>query len=435
MNKGIKLWKNAKKLIPGGNSLLSKRPERYAPDIWPTYFKKAKGCYVWDLNNQKYFEAAQMSVGAALLGYANNKINNAVKRKINIGNISTLNNPEEFILAKELLKRDKFASKVKFAKSGGEAMALAIRIARSVSKNQKIAFSGYHGWFDWYLATNLQNKNNLSKHLIKGLSTAGVDKKLKNTIFPFTYDCCDDFLKVVKKNNVGILVLEGARYSYPSKKFVNLVNQYCRKNNILLIIDEITSGFRVTNSGSYKITGFNPDIVVYGKGLGNGYAISAVLGNKKSMSRAEDLFISSSNWTEGTGYVAAIETINFVQKKKTYRHLIKLGKYIINNWKKIFKKYKIDAKFGNFEALPTFNLCYSKKNNDLILTYFCQQMLKKNIIASNSIYLSYAHNKKNFKKYFLNFDLIFGNISKMNFREIKKKLETKIRTDSFSRVT
>ena len=433
---GLKFWNKAKKIIPGGNSLISKRPERYAPDIWPVYFSKAKGCHVWDIDNVKYFEAAQMSVGASILGYANNQIDTKVKKFISKGNISTLNALEEYYLARLLINNNKFASKVKFGRSGGEAMAIAVRIARSVSKNQKILFSGYHGWMDWYLATNLQNKKNLDTHLIKGLSTLGVDKRLKETIFPFKYNSYTDLKKNIYNHNPGIIIVEGARYNLPSAKFVKLINSICKKKKIILIVDEITSGFRIGPSGSYIKTGFKPDIVVYGKGLGNGYAISAVLGNNRAMRKADEMFISSSNWTERVGFVAAIETLKFIKKKKIWININSTGKFIEKNWLKIFDKYKIKVSLGNFYPLMTFNLGYSQKINNYILTYFCQEMLANKIIASNSIYLSYAHKKKYFKKYFLIFDKIFKKISELkNIDEVKNLLKTRPRSDSFTRLT
>jgi len=200
--KGLNFWNRALKIIPGGNSILSKRPERYGKDIWPIYFSKSKGCLIWDLDNKKYIDMAQMGIGASILGYNNNQVNNAVIKVIKKGINTTLNCTEEFELAKELLKRDNFASSVKFARSGGEAMAVATRIARAACANikkNKIAFCGYHGWFDWYLATNIQNKNNLNSHLLEGLSPKGVPDELKNTIFPFKYNDINDFTRLISK--------------------------------------------------------------------------------------------------------------------------------------------------------------------------------------------------------------------------------------------
>ena len=208
MNSGQELWKKAIKIIPGGNGLLSKRPERYAPDIWPTYYSKSKGVHVWDLEGNKYIDMAQMGIGAAILGYANEEVDNAVCEVIEQGVSNTLNNPNEVYLAEKLLKLNPFAGGVKFARSGGEAMAIAVRIARAHSGKDQIAFSGYHGWCDWYLAANIDNEENLSNHLLPGLEAKGVSEKLLNTIFPFEYNNLSELEKLVEDNDIGVIVMD-----------------------------------------------------------------------------------------------------------------------------------------------------------------------------------------------------------------------------------
>ena len=279
-----KLWTNAEKIIPGGNSLLSKRPKRFLQNgKWPTYYKKAKGIYLWTLDNKKLIDFSIMGIGTAILGYANNKIDNKVKKAIDKGINTTLNCLEEYNLAKEILKHNKFADQVKFAKGGGEAMSVAIRIARSNSKNHKIIFSGYHGWHDWYISANLSNSKNLNNHLFKNLKPLGVPRNLKNSIIPLKFNDHHQLIKLFNKNkDVNILVIEGARNDYPSKKFVDTINKLQKRKKIILIIDEITSGWRECLGGIYSKFNLKPDIVVYGKAIGNGYPISAIVGKKKN---------------------------------------------------------------------------------------------------------------------------------------------------------
>mgnify|MGYP001315414716 FL=1 len=436
LNSGFKLWLKAEKLIPGGNSILSKRPERYAGKLWPTYFKKSKGCEIWDLENRKYYDFAQMGIGASILGYSNTELNKYIKKKIDSGISTTLNSYEEVDLAQKLLNINKGFAGVKFARSGGEAMMVAIRIARSLKKNnQEIAFSGYHGWFDWYLATNLQTKKNLNEHLLPGLDTIGVDKKLKGSIYPFSYNNADELKKLVNKNKkIGIVVVESARYDYPNKKFVKHINKICKKNDLILICDEITTGFRISNTGAYKKIGFNPDIAVYGKGIGNGFPITAVVGKKQVMESAKKSFISSSNWSERVGFCAALKTIEIIEKKKVWKHLDKIGRQIKHGWIKIFKKYDLDIEVSNFLPLVTMKLNYGKKNN-LILTYFIQEMLKKNYLVSSSVYISYSHTKRLVTRYLSESDKVFKIISTLiKEKKIENQISTKIRSDAFKRL-
>lgn len=434
-NIGHFYWKEANKIIPGGNSILSKRPERYAGRLWPTYYKKAKGCNLWDLDGKKFIDMAQMGIGSAILGYSNNYVNAAVKKTVKNGVNTTLNSLEEFSLAKKLLEINKGFGGVKFCRSGGEAMDVAIRIARSFTKKKKIAFSGYHGWFDWYLATNLESKKNLNDHLLEGLSPSGVYPGLKNSIYPFKYDDPNNFIENIKKNkDVGIVVVESARYNYPNKDFVNAINKICKKKKLILICDEITSGFRINNSGAYKSVGFSPQIIVFGKGLGNGFAISAIVGKSEIMKNSVGSFISSSNWSERLGFVAALSTIEFIEKNKVWKHLNEMGKLIAEGWTKIFTELNLDISVSNFYPLVTMKPNYGNLNNT-ILTFFIQDMLKKGYIASSSIYLSYAHDKKICINYLKEVKKTFIKISiLLSQNRLEKELDTEIRTDSFQRL-
>src|SRR5207302_5965450 len=140
MSKGQELWSRAKQIIPGGNQLLSKRSEMFLPDRWPSYFKKAQGIDVWDLDDQHYTDMSIMGIGTSVLGYANPKVNEAVKRAIDLGTNCTLNCPEEVELEEKLVSLHPWAEQVRFARSGGEACAVAVRIARGASQKDKVAF-------------------------------------------------------------------------------------------------------------------------------------------------------------------------------------------------------------------------------------------------------------------------------------------------------
>ena len=259
------------------------------------------------------------------------------------------------------------------------------------TQNDKIAFSGYHGWHDWYLATNLKGKEKLKEHLLPGLNPLGVPKALKNTVIPFRYNNIKDFKKIISRNKIAGVVVEGSRFEYPNKDFIKEINNFCKKNKVCLIIDEITSGWRETIGGVYKSVGFKPDIVVYGKGIGNGYAISAIVGKSKYMSVCEDTFISSTAWTERVGFVAALATINYFKKNKVHKHIKKIGKYLTSNWIKLAQKNKLEISINEFVPLSKFEFKY--KNNNYLNTLFTQEMLREGYLATNSVYISYSHKK------------------------------------------
>lgn len=433
IGKGQRLWKQSKNIIAGGNMLFSKRPDTFLPDLWPSYFKKTKGCIVTDLDNRKYYDLSTMSVGTNSLGYSNSKVDNAVRKVINDGNISTLNCPEEVYLAKKLIKLHTWAKKVRFARTGGEANSIAIRLARASTKKTNIAFCGYHGWHDWYLAANIKSKKNLSNHLLKGLNIEGVPKQLKNTIYSFKYNDFDYLTKLVKKKNIGIIKMEVLRNELPKNNFLKKVRKLADKNGIILIFDECTTGFRETFGGIHKKFRVNPDLLILGKALGNGYAITAILGTEKIMKSINTTFISSTFWTERIGSVAALKTLEVMQKEKSWIKITAVGKKIISQWKILAKKHNLKISITGIPSLCSFSFLSNK--NNIYKTYITQEMLKNNILASNVVYSSIAHSDKILKKYFIVLDKIFKDISLFEKGiDINKYLDTTASTQNFERL-
>ncbi len=433
IGRGQRLWKQSKTIIAGGNMLFSKRPDTFLPDLWPSYFKKTKGCLVTDLDNKKYYDLSTMSVGTNSLGYSNSKVDSAVKKVINNGNISTLNCPEEVYLAKKLVKLHTWAKKVRFARTGGEANSIAIRLARASTKRKNIAFCGYHGWHDWYLAANIKSKKNLSNHLLKGLNIEGVPKELKNTIYSFKYNDFDYLSKLVKEKNIGIIKMEVLRNELPKNNFLKKVRKLANKNGIILIFDECTTGFRETFGGIHKKFRVNPDLLILGKALGNGYAITAILGTEKIMKSINTTFISSTFWTERIGSVAALKTLEVMQKEKSWIKITAIGKKIISNWRKLAKKHNLKINIAGIPSLCSFSFLSNK--NNAYKTYITQEMLKNNILASNVVYSSLAHTDKILKKYFKVLDKIFKDISLFEKGlDINKYLESKNSTQNFERL-
>ncbi len=431
IKKGLKKYKEAKKIILGGNMLLSKRPEMFLPDRWPSYFKRSKGILVEDLDDNKYIDMI-CAVGTNILGYSNPIVDNEVMRAIKKGIMSTLNSYEEVELTKKLLSLHKWAGMAKYCRSGGEANALAIRIARSAAKNGKVAICGYHGWHDWYLAANFK-KNKLGNHLLPGLKTLGVNKKLKNTTFTFDYNNIEQLLKIIKEKNIGVVKMEVARNNLPNVNFLREVRKICNKFKIILIFDECTTGFRRCNGGMHLITGVEPDILMLGKALGNGYAITAVIGKKNVMIKAEESFISSTFWTERIGFVAANKTLEIFDKIKPWKKISKYGRYINYQWNKIAQENNLEIKISGYESITSFS--FQNKLNQYFKTYITQEMLKQKYLSSNQIYLNIYHNKNIVDKYIKSLNKIFHDLSKIKSKkEILEKLNSPVSHSSFKRL-
>ena len=432
MKKETKLWQRAKKSILHGNMLLSKRPEMHLPNLWPTYYLKAKGINIWGLDKKKYTDMLFL-VGPNTLGYANPKIDNSVIKTIKMGNMSSLNCPEEVYLAERLVSMHPWASKVKFARSGGEANAIAIRIARAASGRDKIAICGYHGWHDWYLSANLKGKNKLNKHLLEGLHPKGVPSKLKDTVIPFQYNDIENLTKIIKSNKLAAIKMEVSRNQGPEKNFLQKVRKLCNKNNIILIFDECTSGFRQTYGGLHKLFNVEPDMAMFGKALGNGYAITAVLGKEEIMSEAQESFISSTFWTERIGPAAALATLDEMKRTKSWVKITDLGNYLIEGWKYLGDKYQVKLNTSSLPALATLNFENEKKLE--YKTFLTQEMLKKNYLASTLTYLSTAHSKSIINKYIEDLESIFKILGECeNGNKIEKYLNTEVCEKGFKRL-
>ncbi len=431
--KSFNLYKKAKKIILNGNMLLSKRPEMILPEKWPTYFSKAKGVFINDLDGNKYLDMMCI-VGHNILGYANNKIDKKVYTEIKLGNMSTLNSKYEVLLADKLIKLHPWAKKCTFARSGGEANAIAIRIARAYNKRDNIAVCGYHGWHDWYLSLNLSNPKNLNTHLLEGLSTDGVPKKLKGLTSTFNYGDFEKLKKIHKQKKLSAVIMEVCRDTLPDKKFLTNVRNFTKKNDIVLIFDECTTGFRRCLGGIHKTANISPDLAMFGKALGNGYAITAVLGRKKIMNKANKSFVSSTFWSEKIGFVAGLSTLQEMAKTKSWKKIIELGKYINQEWFKLKIKYNLDFQIKGIESMTSFVF----KNNHLkYKTFITQEMLKKNILATNMIFLTTQHNKRQINRYLAVLNLIFKRINfiERNNLNIDSFLESPVCHNTFKRLT
>ena len=435
INKGIKLWNHAKKIIPGGTQLLSKRTEMFLPEQWPSYYKKAKGVEVWDLDNHRYIDMSIMGVGTCILGYADDDVNEAVKKAIDAGSMTTLNCPEEVELAELLLNLHSWADMVRYTKTGGEAMAVAVRIARAYSKKDKVAFCGYHGWHDWYLSANLADDTSLDGHLLPGLEPAGVSRGLKGTAIPFNYNEIEELEKIAENDDIGVIAVEPIRHQEPKNKFLENVRRIADEINAVLIFDEITSGWRMNVGGIHELYNVYPDIAVYGKGMSNGFPMAAIVGKGDVMDIAQNSFISSTYWTDRIGPVASLATINKMLECNVPSHLCKIGDLISNGWRKLAEEHDLKIDIMGISPLTTFAFDYGD-DSQALLTLFTQEMLNRGFLASKSVYVSYSHTEEHVEMYLENVNVIFGTIKKaVEKNNVYNLLKGPVAHEGFRRLT
>ena len=389
MGKGNSLYVRAKNIIPGGNMLLSKRPEMFLPDHWPAYFSKAKGCDVWDLDGKHYTDMSIMGIGTNTLGYGHAKVDAAVQSVVETGNMSTLNCPEEVYLAESLVEIHPWAEMVRFARTGGEANAIAIRIARAATGKDKVAVCGYHGWHDWYLSANLSGDKELDGHLLPGLEPNGVPRSLKDSILTFNYNDLDQLKDIVKNHSIGVIKMEVERNVPPKDNFLSRVRELASENGIVLIFDECTSGFRETFGGLHKKYNVEPDIAVFGKALGNGYAITSIIGRRSVMEAAQSTFISSTFWSERIGPAAGLASLSVMESERSWEQITCTGKKIQNIWLKLGSEYGLQIQLSGLPASTSFSI-----KTDKMLEYktlITQEMLKKGFLAGNLVFVCLSH--------------------------------------------
>ena len=433
---GIGLYKKAKKIIPGGTQLLSKRPEMFLPDQWPSYYRKCKGAMVWDIDGNKLIDMSINGVGACILGYADSDVDRAVRGAIAKGTMCTLNCPEEVELAELLCGIHRWAEMARFARCGGEAMAIAVRIARAATGWDKIAFCGYHGWHDWYLAANLANDGNLDGQLLPGLEPAGVPRGLAGTAVPFHYNKHESLDDLVQrhKGEFAAIVMEPVRHSEPEKDFLKHVRAVADRINAVLIFDEVTSGWRMNIGGIHLMYGVKPDVAVFAKGISNGYPMAAIIGKRSVMEAAQKSFISSTYWTERIGPVAALETIRKMRADKVPEHLSRIGNRIRAIWKDASETNNLKINIYGIPPLSIFSFDCGEIT-PIAHTLFTQEMLKKGFIASKAFYATYAHKDSHMNAYARAVGSVFSSISRaIESGNISKLLKGPLAHSGFKRL-
>jgi len=375
-------------------------------------------------------------IGANVLGYADPDVDAAVIEAVSQGSSCSLNCPEEVELADILCEIHSWAGKVRFARSGGEAMAIAVRIARAFTGKDKVAFCGYHGWHDWYLSANLGTENALGEHLLPGLKPNGVPKALAGTSFPFRYNHLEDLQDIVveHKNDLAAIIMEPIRNKQPDPIFLDGVRSIADETDAVFIMDEISAGFRMNTGGAHLLHNVTPDIAVFSKALGNGYPIAAIIGKGEVMDAAQNTFISSTMWTERTGPVAALAMIKKHQNVDAGKHLSAIGRQVQEGWALIADKSNLKIKVGGI--FPCSHFAFQYDTAQSMKAYFVQLMLERGFLASNLFYAMYAHEDHHVKDYLEAVDRAFSEISEANQKgDIKKRLKGSLSSVGFKRLT
>jgi len=389
---GPALWQRARAVISGGTGLLSKRAEMFDARGWPAYFSRCSGCEVWDLDGRRYVDFAG-GVGAILLGYADRDVTAAVRRRLSHGTYCSLVNPQEVELAERLLALHPWAGKVRYARGGGDAMAMAVRVARAATGRSGIAFCGYHGWHDWYLAANLGETDALNGHLLPGLEPRGVPRELKGTAVPFRYNDLASLDAALAQlgGNLAAVVMEPMRSQLPQDDFLNKVAARCRAAGAVFVIDEVTSGLRYGHPGAMARLGIEPDVAVYAKAMSNGFPFGAVVGREAVMSAADASFISSSYWTDGVAPAAALAVLDKVERLKVHELVWSRGGKLQDSLRALAARHPAcKLTVGGMPATPTMTFGLGAEASQA-QTLYGRRMRDRGFIVASYYYVMLAH--------------------------------------------
>lgn len=428
-------YREAKALIPGGTQLLSKRPEMFAPDQWPAYYREARGCKIIDLEGRKFIDMSLGGILSTILGYSDPDVNAAVMRRVSLGAMSTLQTHDEVDLARELLEIHPWADQARFTRSGGETMAVAVRIARAATGRDKVALCGYHGWHDWYLAANLGG-DGLNGHLLPGLDPAGVPEALAGHTLTFRYNQLDE-LDAILTNHSGALaaiVMEPTRYTDPGPGFLEGIRERCDRHGIRLIFDEISIGWRLGLGGAHLKFGVAPDLAVFAKALGNGFPIGAVIGKAATMEAAQRSFISSTFWTEGVGPAAALACVRKMRRIDVPAHLTRIGNLGRSGWQVLGEKHGLPVKVGGRPEMAL--LAFDHPEAAALLTMMTSRMLRRGFLAAGGFNPMLAHEEHHVAVYLAALDGVFGEMTEaIEAGDIAGRIGGPVKHTGFARLT
>jgi glutamate-1-semialdehyde 2,1-aminomutase len=411
----------------------------YAPYQWPAYYQSARGCEIVDFDGNTYLDMSTNGIGSCLLGYADPDVTAAVVGRVEDGAMCSLNPPEEVELAELLLSLHPWAENVRFLRTGGEALAAAVRIARAATNRDVIAFCGYHGWHDWYLAANRQSAgqtDDLRSHLLPGLSPVGVPSQLAGTALAFGYNQIDELAAIIKQQsaNLAAVVMEPTRNIVPQAGFLEGVRELCDRAGAVLVVDEITAGWRFTLGGAHLLYGVKPDIAVFAKALGNGHPMAAVIGRQRVMQAAHDTFISSTYWTEGVGPAAAIATIRKLKNLDIPAHVGRIGARLCEGLKQLGRQRGVPVKLSGYPQL--MSIAFDHPQNNALITLLTVRMLNHGILAGSAFYPTWAHQDAHVDRFLAAADIIFAELAEaIQLEDVESRIDGPVKHSGFKRLT
>ena len=436
ISRSLALYARAQEIIPGGTQLFSRRPERFAPGVYPPYLTHAKGTRVWDLDGNEYIDFL-CGIGPVILGHAYEPVTEAVIEQLRKGSSFSMNHPAEVELAELLVQVIPCCEMVRFCKAGGTADEIAIRIARGHTGRDKVAFCGYHGWHDWYLAANLASSDTLNSHLLAGLDIRGVPKGLAGTMIPFEYNNLCSLRAVLAANDgeIAAIIMEPSRTDEPCIGFLEGVRRLADEAGAVLIFDEVITGFRLALGGAQERYGVIPDIATFGKAMSNGHPIAAICGKREVMQDAATMFISSTYYSDPSCMVAAIATIRELRDKNALAHIWGVGQMLKDGFNALAAKRGLEATCDGPPCVTHPHFHCPPELAKPLTTLYLQEMLRGGILAATVNYICFEHSPEDIAAFLEAADGAFAIMKRaLDEGDVTRYLAASVRGDDFGRL-
>ncbi len=391
--RSYELYQRAQELIPGRTQLISRRADQFAQGISPVYAQRAGGARFVDVDENDYIDWVN-AVGAVILGHADPIVDGAVKEQIDRGSIYTLNSPLEIELAELLCATIPSAEMVRYTKGGGEACAVAARIARGTTGRDKILFCGYHGWHDWYQAANFGVDPDSGDYPFAGIEPIGVPKALAGTVLPFRYGDLAGLEALLQEHagEVAAIMMEPARSELPPAGYLEGVRALASAHDVVLIFDEVSCGWRLRLGGVQAAVGVTPDMTVVAKAMSNGYPMGAVVGSRAVMASAAHMFISSSYWSDNLGLIAALTTIRELKRRNAEQRFAEIGERLRAALNGALAAAGLDGACVGLHSNPAISLNLpAGVDSRKVSTLFIQEMARRGVHCYMNFRATLAH--------------------------------------------
>jgi glutamate-1-semialdehyde 2,1-aminomutase len=435
--KSLELYDRAKALIAGRTHLFGRRAEMHAYGVSPIYSARQQGGYFWDVDGHQYIDF-NMGAGAVLLGHAHPAVVRAVQDQAAQGTGLSINHPLELETAELLAELVPCAEMVRFCKGGGEANAVAVRIARAATGRDKVVFCGYHGWHDWYLAANLESESTLSTHLLPGIPPRGVPQELEGTALPFEFNNLDSLRRVLDAHSreVACVILEAARSYLPEPGFLEGVRNLTRQQGVVLIFDEVVTGFRTARGGAQEYFNVIPDMATFAKCISNGFALGAVAGKREVMEVAVDSFISSVYWAEATGLAAGKATLKEYVKQPVCIAIQDFGKAFVAGCLRVIEECGVPATMIGLLSFPSLTFRnVPLELLDPLVTLYMQETAKRGLFGGPGHFFCMQHTQADLAAALEIIGTALTTITKaLDEGDMSKYLECPVRQSGFRRL-